>query len=156
VLQSLENVCMPGGIRMRTFLMVAVTILFSQLAVAVVQPNWNLTPGHLCSASDPNFSKYDYPEHIARCARNVDDQEKLQVAESYGNIPKADWAKYEFDHLIPLCAGGSDDPQNIWPQPIDDAHLKDVLENDICMGMKAGTLTQSQAVQKVHDWFATQ
>jgi len=131
-------------------------LLSSQVTFAITQPNWTQTPGVLCSSHDPNFDTYDYPEHIARCTRNVGDQEKTQIAKAYGNIPKANWSKYEFDHLLPLCAGGSDDIHNLWPQPIDEAHLKDVIEDEVCSGMRAGTLTQAQAVQKVHDWFTAQ
>lgn len=141
---------------MKTLFAVFITLVYANLSWAITQPDWNKTPGMLCSPQDPNFSNYDYPEHIARCTRNVDNQEKLAIATEYGNIPQTEWSKYEFDHLIPLCAGGSDDIHNLWPQPIADAHLKDTLENEICIAMKAGTMTQAQAVQKVHDWFASQ
>ena len=79
--------------------------------------------------------------------------EKLQIAHLYGDIPESEWPKYEFDHLLPLCAGGSDDIRNLWPEPIDQAHKKDVLENQICLAMKAGTLKQADAVAKVREWF---
>jgi hypothetical protein len=125
----------------------------SSVAMGVTSPNPELTPGVLCTAQDPNFSGYAYPEKIARCNRNVDDVEKNQIAQNYGSIPKSQWPQYEFDHLIPLCAGGSDDIHNVWPQPIAEAHEKDTLENDICGGLRAGTMTQTQAVQKVHQWF---
>ncbi len=128
---------------------------FSNSSWAVTQPDWAKTPGVVCTESDPNFDHYDYPDHVARCKRNVPIAEKYQVAHEYGDIPRDQWPNYEFDHLIPLCAGGSNDIGNIWPQPIDDAHKKDVLENEICIGLKAGTLTQQQALQRVHDWFAT-
>src|SRR6185437_17175191 len=75
---------------------------------AITPPNWQVTPGVLCTPQDPNFEGYYYSEHIARCNRAVGEQEKEQIAQEYGNIPKADWPQYEFDHLIPLCAGGSD------------------------------------------------
>jgi hypothetical protein len=134
--------------------------LFSQQTFASVPPapprvsvDLNLTPGILCSPSDPNFSGLDYPEKIARCNRNIPTGEKLKVAAAYGNIPQSDWPKYEFDHLLPLCAGGSDDSRNLWPQPIAQAHEKDKLEVQICIAMKAGTMTQAVAVQKVYDWF---
>ena len=141
---------------MKLLTFIITVMCWQSLAWSLVsQPNWNVTPGVLCSASDPNFSNYDYPEHIARCNRNVNTAEKDQIAGEYGNIPKADWPQYEFDHLIPLCAGGSDDIGNLWPQPIDDAHKKDVLEDQICIAMKAGTMTQAEAVQKVHDWFSS-
>lgn len=129
------------------------SVTLPQTSFAFITPNASQTPGLLCTPSDPNFQNYDYPEHIARCVRNVGTDEKLKIAAAYGNIPQSEWPNYEFDHLIPLCAGGSDDIRNLWPQPISEAHKKDVLENDICLAMKAGTLTQAQAIQKVHDWF---
>lgn len=135
----------------------AFLILFTvNRASALSQPDPAKTPGMLCSPQDPNFSKFDYPEHVARCARNVGPQEKQAIAHEYGDIPQSSWSGYEFDHLIPLCVGGSDDIANLWPQPIADAHLKDVIENDVCIAMKAGTLSQTAAVQKIRDWFNSQ
>jgi hypothetical protein len=86
--------------------------------MANTQPDANKTPGVLCTPQDQNFQGYDYPEHIARCNRNVGIQEKQTIAQEYGSIPESEWPQYEFDHLIPLCAGGSDDIGNLWPQPI--------------------------------------
>jgi len=132
---------------------VSLMLLMPIFVFASSQPNWKLTPGVLCTSEDPNFDKYDYPENIARCSRNVDTEEKDQVAAEYGNIPRSSWSEYEFDHLIPLCAGGSDDIKNLWPQPIDEAHDKDKLENEVCLGLRAGTLKQADAVKQIYDWF---
>lgn len=129
-------------------------LVSSSFVFAATPPNNTETPGWLCSASDPNFQKYDYPEHIARCKRNVNAAEKQQVADEYGNLPKSEWTNYEFDHLIPLCAGGSDDVRNIWPQPLDQAKEKDKLEDEVCKAMAAGTMTQAEMEAKVHAWFA--
>jgi hypothetical protein len=129
------------------------SITFSQWVRAFISPHVELTPGLLCTPQDPNFSHLDYPERIARCARNVGLDEKLQIAEAYGHIPQSQWPNYEFDHLIPLCAGGSDDIKNLWPQPIAEAHKKDILENDVCLAMKTGIMTQVQAIEKLHSWF---
>jgi hypothetical protein len=123
------------------------------LAFAFIAPNVSQTPGLLCTPQDPNYQKLDYAESIARCQRNVGLDEKIKIATAYGNIPQSEWPNYEFDHLIPLCAGGSDDITNLWPQPIAEAHKKDVLENDICLSMRAGTLKQAEAILKVHNWF---
>ena len=124
-------------------------------AKAVTQPDPQMTPGVLCSEQDPNFMGLYYKEKIPRCKRNVNTQEKVLIASRYGNIPQSDWPNYEFDHLIPLCAGGSDDVRNLWPQPRTDKDSleKDKLEDQICIQMTAGTLTQAQAVQKIHDFF---
>ena len=122
-------------------------------SVSVHSPNFKNTPGLPCSTADKDFSGLDYPEQIARCNRNILDSEKAAVSAIYGNIPKSDWPQYEFDHLLPICAGGSNNSDNLWPQPIAEAKKKDVLEVDICLAMKAGALKQSDAVQKIYDWF---
>lgn len=126
-------------------------VLLIALPVFANQPNPNLTPGYLCSPQDPNFAGYAYPEHVAVCNRNVSDAEKARVGQAYG-LPTNQWSLVEFDHLIPLCAGGSDDIRNIWPQPLAQAHEKDKLENQVCIGMKNGTMTQQQAVQAMYNW----
>ena len=121
--------------------------------ICFLTPDRTNTPGVLCQATDADFKDYEYPENIARCNRNIGTAEKMQVAQNYGNIPEANWRDYEFDHMIPLCAGGANDIENLWPQPIAEAHQKDVLENNICLGLRAGTLKQAEAVQKARDWF---
>jgi hypothetical protein len=41
---------------------------------------------------------------------------------TYGRTP------VQLDHLIPLGIGGADEENNLWPQPKDEALLKDRLE----------------------------
>lgn len=118
------------------------------------QPNPQFTPGKVCTPLDPNFSRYRYPAHVAYCNRNVTLEEKHKVAAAYG-IPDSDWSQYEFDHLIPLSAGGSDDFENIWPQPLSEAREKDQVELDIYNDLNSGAIGQDQAIQKIKDWFAT-
>ena len=133
--------------------LVLILSLSAQLSWGYTHPNAQSTPGLLCRSTDPDFSNYDYPERIPRCNRNVNTDEKMAVAQAYGNIPQSEWPKYEFDHLIPLCAGGSNSAANLWPQPLTEAHLKDKIENEVCIAMKLGNMTQAQAVQKIYDWF---
>lgn len=127
--------------------------LFTEASWAFVQPIWDQTPGTLCTQDDPNFDKLDYSEQIARCKRNVSEDKKQQIAHIYGDIPRDTWPNYEFDHLIPLCAGGSDETTNVWPQPIVEARKKDRVENMVCREMRAGSMTQAEAIQKIHDWY---
>jgi hypothetical protein len=117
-------------------------------------PDPDHTPGFLCSPTDPNFVGYRYPGHIAYCQRNIPASKKDQVAQWYG-IPKSDYSLYEFDHFIPLSAGGSDDIRNLWPQPIAEAHDKDKVEDQVYNGLKSGTMTQQQAVDLIHAWKPT-
>ena len=116
-----------------------------------MQPDRAKTPGLLCTASDPDFSEYRYQEKIPYCGRNVAPDEKQKIADAYG-VPKSEWYKYEFDHLIPLAAGGSNDIRNIWPQPKAEALVKDKVELATYEGLRDGTLTQSQAVKMIWDW----
>jgi hypothetical protein len=127
--------------------------LYAQTSWAFVQPIWSQTPGTLCTEDDPNFDKLDYAEQIARCKRNVSADKKAKIAQIYGGIPRDTWQNYEFDHLIPLCAGGSDEITNVWPQPLIEARNKDRVENMVCRQMRAGTMTQAEAIQKIHDWY---
>lgn len=127
--------------------------MIGHFSFASTLPNPKLTPGVLCSSSDPDFKGYDYPSQIPRCNRNIGNLEKAEVARNYENIPRSEWVKYEFDHYIPLCAGGSNNIRNLWPQPITEARQKDVIEVQVCTALKAGTMTQDQALQKIHDWF---
>ena len=138
----------------RSTLILATLLLFSlQTRAAITQPDPDLTPGKTCTAKDPYFQGYDYPTNVARCTRHVTKAEKIKVAEAYGGIDQSDWPSYEFDHLIPLCAGGSNDIKNLWPQPIDEAKDKDKIEDEVCAGLRSGDLTQKEAIQKVWDWF---
>jgi protein tyrosine phosphatase (PTP) superfamily phosphohydrolase (DUF442 family) len=118
------------------------------------QPNWSVTPGNLCTPSDPNFKEYRYSEHIAYCQRNVTQQMKQQVAATY-NVPQNTWSNYEFDHLIPLCIGGDSSVDNLWPQPhgATESGGKDKLENQLYNEMAAGAITQKAAVQQIYAWF---
>jgi hypothetical protein len=114
-------------------------------------PDPRLTPGTLCTPSDPNFLEYRYAEHIPYCRRNVPTAVRDEVAKAYG-IPVAELANYEMDHFLPLSIGGNDDATNLWPQPHELALEKDKLEDEVFSGMSAGTMTQAEAIAKIRAW----
>jgi hypothetical protein len=109
------------------------------------------TPGALCSTTDPDFDGLRYPEQIVHCKRHLKDSTITSVARRYG-IPRDDYDLYEFDHLIPIALGGSNAEANIWPQPLGDAHEKDVLELRLYLSLKRGQITQKDAVAHILAW----
>jgi len=69
--------------------------------------------------------------------------------------PGPSGAQYEIDHFIPLELGGSNDPENLWPQSYVipwGAHVKDALENKLHRMVCAGqiSLTNAQAAIKTN------
>jgi hypothetical protein len=126
-------------------------VSYSHKITACALPDPNLTPGFLCTDSDPNFDGYRYPEQIAHCQRNVPRSEKNDIADNYG-VDRSTYSEYEFDHLIPLGIGGSDDESNIWPQPKDEAVDKDKLEEQLYIALRDGTMTQADAVSTILAW----
>lgn len=139
--------------RRTSVVLVFLSLVLSSLVYA--EPDLERTPGKVCTQDDPDFSHFAYPEHIAICYRGVSFFEKKEVAKDYG-IPQSEWRNYEFDHLIPLCAGGANGGENVWPQLLIEAHKKDVLENQICRAMRLGQLSQKEAIEKVYSWFFEQ
>ena len=114
-------------------------------------PEW--TPGKLCTKDDPDFDGLRYPEQIPHCRRHVTEEKKRRVAERYGVNP-AELSHYEVDHLIELNAGGSNDEENLWPQPLgpEDAAAKDHVEDETFHGLERGTMTQAEAVAEIKAW----
>lgn len=110
-------------------------------------PIRQLTPGKLCDTP----SEYRYPERIAYCERDVSKEEKdyvFQLYQRYGY--RLDYvnhrSSYKIDHYIPLCAGGSNDLVNLWPQHISIANVTDSIEKLGCDKMVQGKVTQARFV----------
>jgi hypothetical protein len=94
------------------------------------KPNCKLTPG--CIA----------PKHQKR------QKDEAKIFKEYGILP-ADQSKYTIDHLIPLELDGANCPENLWPQPSAEAHLKDQDENTLGKQVKSRELTMTQAQQSM-------
>lgn len=125
--------------------------LIAFLFFFIVHQPLDFTPGCLCTQQDKDFDGQRYAEHISHCHRNVSDTTKNLVASRY-HVNRGDYKMYEFDHLIPLAIGGSNNGCNIWPQPLGEAHKKDVVEMHSYELLKHGKINQKQAITMVIGW----
>jgi len=115
-------------------------------------PNQNVTPGSLCDT--PN--SYRYPEKIAYCERNVDTDLKNEIIKEYNqklgyDIRKEERQKYKIDHFYPLCMGGSNHKDNLWPQHESVYTQTDMIEQMGCQKMAEGKLQQRTAIDLVRE-----
>ena len=117
-------------------------------------PNPQLTPGHIL----PNVTKLDIcVSGYSSKVRNVTEQEKKQVYKEYDLSYPQPAGAYEVDHFISLELGGSNDIDNLWPEPANPTpgfHQKDVVENYLHKEVCNGTLTLQQAQDQIKtDWY---
>jgi hypothetical protein len=125
-------------------------IAFAVQAASDSLPDPNLTPGDTMHIDPATFCNPGYTKLV----RDVPQSLKDSVYKRYG-ITEHVTGQMEIDHLIPLCAGGSNSIKNLWPesyltQPWN-AHKKDVLElrlrRLICTG-HISVLEAQQAIAK--------
>jgi hypothetical protein len=94
--------------------------------------------------------------------RSVSSSERDEVYDNY-DVPsdRRNGRDGEVDHFYPLCAGGSNDPKNLWYQPADNEwngknlgfHEKDRLETYICAEIKAHRMDPHDAFGRItKDW----
>jgi hypothetical protein len=109
-------------------------------------PHPELTPGELCTRPDT----YRYPERIAYCERDVSSETKDDVFLSYRRIgytmPSDRRSSYKIDHYIPLCAGGSNGVDNLWPQHLTIGRQTDFIEDLGCQMLAKGKITQAELI----------
>jgi len=112
-------------------------------------PDPRLTPGSLCH--DPD--KYVYPEHIPHCERAVSTKTKILVIKKYDRlgygVGSMERNQFKIDHYIPLCAGGGNSPDNLWPQHESVYEITDPMDSLVCQKMARGKLKQAEAVQLI-------
>lgn len=113
-------------------------------------PHAEMTPGKLCDTP----SEQRYPEKIAYCERNVSTGLKKQIIKDYDEqlgyqVQKMNRQEFKIDHFFPLCAGGSNDVENLWPQHSSVYAITDPLEPELCAKMAKGLLKQQDAIELV-------
>ena len=116
-----------------------------------IGPDNRLTEGDLCEHGD----SHRYPEQIEYCSRRVSAAKKWEIIEKYEElgyeIRRYGRENFKIDHLIPLCAGGSNDESNLWPQHKDVYEQTDRIEEMTCRMMAQGKMTQAEAVELILD-----
>jgi hypothetical protein len=112
------------------------------------KPHPDSTPGSLCQKSDT----LRYPEKIKYCKRNVDKEQKRERFEHYDreygyHTTEMERSQFKIDHLVPLCMGGSNESDNLWPQHRVIYENTDPLEPFLCETLAAGKVKQAEAVR---------
>ncbi len=147
--------------KFRFFVFVILTLTFlNSYAEKMVQansefpigPDNSVTPGSLCDRP----TTYRYGERIAYCERNVDTNLKKEIFRVYRDqlhyrLNPQNRSQYKIDHLIPLCAGGSNKQNNLWPQHQSVYQVTDPLEGVGCEQLKAGRITQQALIKLIMD-----
>ncbi len=122
----------------------------TRLARAI--PQSNLTPG----AVRPVLKDQICSDDTRNASAMVPATLRQKVFEEYG-IRNAEPSAYEVDYLITPELGGSDDIQNLWPEPYSrtvwNAHVKDALEEHLHRLVCSGQLDLATAQQDIsRDW----
>ncbi len=109
----------------------------------------SVTPGRLCDRPDA----YRYAERIPYSNRDVNPMLKEMIFREYRSLgfrldPKRR-EDFKIDHLVPLCAGGSNEEDNLWPQHVTIFSQTDTLESLGCEKLKLGKIRQAQLVQLI-------
>ena len=111
-------------------------------------PDNSMTPGSKCGKPDT----YRYGEKVPYCERNVKSSRKAAIFVRYDEelgfgTTSMQRMQFKIDHHIPLCMGGSNEDDNLWPQHSTIYELTDPAEGFLCERMSQGSLRQAQAIQ---------
>lgn len=115
-------------------------------------PRSERTPGSVCQTGNT----FRYPEKIRYCERHVEPALKYEIIRAYDrefgySIHLMPRVKFKIDHYIPLCAGGSNQADNLWPQHESVYKITDPLEQLVCEKMAAGVLKQADAIALIRE-----
>ena len=122
-------------------------------AADVILPDPKLTPGAVLTTDEGTICQPGYSKSV----RHTSGQLKHGIYVEYGINRNA--GHYEIDHLIPLGIGGTDSPENLWPESRDTqpwtAGVKDRLENYLHVEVCAGHIAVQDAQKAIAaDWVA--
>jgi hypothetical protein len=135
------------------FCLVVIMIAIASHANGQAMPNKQLTPGAISTTDVHKLCRPGF----ATSVRHVTQSMKRQVYLRYGVTPVTGRC-CEVDHLIPLCLGGANVVENLWPEPYTPrpgAHEKDKTEvwlyGQVCHGKMS--LKRAQSIIR-DDWYS--
>lgn len=111
-------------------------------------PDLTQTPGSLCDTP----TEYRYPEQIPYCERALNSFNKELIMIAYQKLGwslSGERSQYKIDHFIPLCAGGSNKDDNLWPQYFTISKITDPLEPLGCEVLAKGNITQKELIDLI-------
>ncbi len=133
----------------------------TRVAPAYLYPDPIKTPGKADTLKLSDLTQTYNGKTYSQSHRNVPESEKNQIRNSYPKVQCPTSSSCEIDHFYPLCAGGSNDIDNLWVQPehnvwngVDYGYrTKDKLEAYVCRQVKEGNLDPQIAFKRItEDW----
>ncbi len=112
------------------------------------RPDFQKSPGKLCTTDDPDFEKKRYGGRVIYCKRNVAWETKAEILHTYG-VPLRERDNYIIDHIIPLSIGGANSIENLWPQHLAVKERLGSIEDDLYEKVSSGSVSQKEAVIEV-------
>lgn len=114
----------------------------------MARPDPIMTPGEADDVPPLVFCNHTTKErrHPPRDANEV-------VGKAYNVPPIEIGSRYQLDHLIPLSIGGANTLRNLWPQPMEEAYLKDDCDRGIQTLVCSGKVSLAEARKAIaEDW----
>lgn len=117
-------------------------------------PDPKVTPGAVLTTNKNIVCKPGYASGV----RNVTSSNKRAVYAEYPESTSVCKVTCEIDHSVSLELGGSNEIQNLWPQPYSSpgAHEKDKLENWLHKAVCSGQMSLVDAQTEIRtNWVAS-
>jgi hypothetical protein len=116
----------------------------------IVLPNGTAGPTYSPGATLDATVQQICTSGYASSVRAVTTTEKDAIYAEYGIT---DHTGYVIDHLVSLELGGSNDPSNLWPEPLAESKRKDVVENALHDAVCNGSMSLADAQAQIRTWW---
>jgi hypothetical protein len=133
-------------IRLSTFVFILLLPVFAFAAT----PSGSIDP----AVTQDNINQTICVKSYANDVRPPDSYTRdLKIKQMHEQALPGSPSDYEEDHLIPLELGGSPtDENNLWPEPLADAHRKATEANRLNQRVCSGLMTLDDAQDEIRAW----